>query len=143
MHGNQIDQPLHAWFDFKIPKTTVDPNHIQQAIEDQELSIQPTSKYIFTGKLPAWQLITKSKKGASWEVMTLDFQNNRQTVSINVEPERGKWLLNLLPRIQLHEPVMTLQQIREDYENHGLDDFELFWDNKPVNGLYKAGLWKL
>ena len=22
----------------------------------------------------------------------------------------------------------------------GLDDFELFWDNKPVNGLYKFGL---
>ena len=28
-------------------------------------------------------------------------------------------------------------------EKAGFDDFELFWDNKPVNTLYKAGLLQL
>ena len=32
---------------------------------------------------------------------------------------------------------------KEDYEKSGLEDFELFWDNKPVNTLYKAGLLRL
>jgi hypothetical protein len=33
-----------------------------------------------------------------------------------------------------------LQEVKEDYEAAGFEDFELFWDNKPVNTLYKAGL---
>jgi len=37
----------------------------------------------------------------------------------------------------------TLQEVKEDYENAGLEDFELFWDNKPINTLYKFGLLQL
>jgi hypothetical protein len=33
--------------------------------------------------------------------------------------------------------------VKADYENAGLEDFELFWDNKPVTTLYKAGLLQL
>ena len=33
-----------------------------------------------------------------------------------------------------------LYAMKADYERSGLEDFELFWDNKPVNTLYKAGL---
>jgi hypothetical protein len=33
--------------------------------------------------------------------------------------------------------------VKTDYEATGLDDFELFWDNKPVNTLYKLGLLHL
>ena len=29
------------------------------------------------------------------------------------------------------------------FEAAGLEDFELFWDNKPVNGLQKFGLLRL
>jgi hypothetical protein len=35
---------------------------------------------------------------------------------------------------------MNMQQVIENYEAAGLEDFELFWDNKPVNQLHKAGL---
>ena len=38
---------------------------------------------------------------------------------------------------------MTLQEVKEDYEQNDWDDFELFWDNKPVSNLYKAGLLRL
>jgi hypothetical protein len=31
----------------------------------------------------------------------------------------------------------------DSYNAAGLEDFELFWDNKPVNTLYKAGLLML
>jgi hypothetical protein len=36
-----------------------------------------------------------------------------------------------------------MQEIKDDYEQQVLEDFELFWDNKPVSTLYKAGLLKL
>jgi hypothetical protein len=39
--------------------------------------------------------------------------------------------------------MYTLQQVKESFETAGLGDFELFWDNKPVNTLYKAGLLQL
>ena len=40
-------------------------------------------------------------------------------------------------------PILTLQQVKDSFEAQGFDDFELFWDNKPVNGLWKFGLLKV
>ncbi len=37
----------------------------------------------------------------------------------------------------------TLQEVMDSYRAAGFEDFELFWDNKPVNTLYKVGLLKL
>ena len=60
---------------------------------------------------------------------------------MQVEPAKGAWLAALLPRLSVLNPAfLSLQQIKADYENAGLEDFELFWDNKPVNTLFKAGL---
>jgi hypothetical protein len=39
--------------------------------------------------------------------------------------------------------LMTLQDVKDNYEAAGLEDFELFWDNKPMNTMYKAGLLML
>jgi hypothetical protein len=33
-----------------------------------------------------------------------------------------------------------LSKVKADYEAAGLEDFELFWDNKPMNTMRKAGL---
>ena len=42
-----------------------------------------------------------------------------------------------------NEKQITLQQLKEDYEAQGLEDFELFWFNKPMNGIWKVGLLSL
>jgi hypothetical protein len=40
-----------------------------------------------------------------------------------------------------HEAAYPAGSARTSYEAAGLEDFELFWDNKPVNGLlYRMGL---
>jgi len=41
----------------------------------------------------------------------------------------------------IDEREETLKEVKADYELAGLEHFELFWDNKPVNGLNKAGLF--
>jgi hypothetical protein len=38
---------------------------------------------------------------------------------------------------------MTLGELKSDFENAGLEDFELFWDNKPVSQLYKVGMLRV
>ena len=77
-------------------------------------------------------------------MMSLTFQTQKSTLTINVDPAKGEWLKNILARLSIYNPLaMTFQMIREDYEAAGLDDFELFWDNKPVNTLFKAGLLRV
>jgi hypothetical protein len=145
MHAACFDYPLQKWFDFKVPKTTVPSDFIRKAIEEPDLySTSSGSKVIWSGKQPKSEMITKSKKGAQWEVMALTFQTKKAVHTINVEPEKGTWLLNILPALSINNPKqLTLQQVKADYEAAGLEDFELFWDNKPVNTLYKAGLLRV
>jgi len=77
-------------------------------------------------------------------VMSLSFQTLKGTHTINVDPDKGAWLLQLLPQLQIaNTKVLTLKEVMADYEKAGLEDFELFWDNKPVNGLWKAGLLRV
>jgi radical SAM superfamily enzyme YgiQ (UPF0313 family) len=145
MHAACFDYPLQKWFDFKVPKTSVTPDYIQKAIDEPEFSSAgANSKIIWLGKQPKWEIITKSKKGAQWEVMSLLFQTKKTTHTISVEPQKGAWLLTVLPKLALSQPKqLTLQEVKADYEATGLEDFELFWDNKPVNTLYKAGLLRV
>lgn len=144
MHAACFDHPLQKWFDFKVPRTSVAPDIIRKAIEEPELQGSPNSKIIWLGKMPATEIIRKSKKGASWEVMSLLFQTQKGPLSISVDPPKGEWLTGILPKLSVMNPQqMTWQQVKADYENAGLEDFELFWDNKPVNGLFKAGLLRV
>lgn len=144
MHGTCFDFSLQQWFDEKVPKTSIAPDYIRKVIEEPEISSATNQKYVWLGKTPYFEIIRKSKKGASWELMSLSFQTLRTTHAISVDPEKGAWLLKMLPLLSIANPrALSLKEIKADYEQAGLEDFELFWDNKPVNTLYKAGLLKI
>ncbi|RYY41255.1 MAG: radical SAM protein [Chitinophagaceae bacterium] len=145
MHAACFDYPLQKWFDFKVPRTTVAPDTIRRVLSEPEWAKEaPNSKVVYIGKPARSERQIKSKKGAQWEVLALSFALQRSDWTVQVEPDKGAWLLSLLARITVHQPQLwTLQQVRDDYERAGLEDFELFWDNKPVNGLHKAGLLRL
>jgi radical SAM superfamily enzyme YgiQ (UPF0313 family) len=142
MHGACLDYPLHRWFDFKTPKTSIAPDYIVNAISEEELvSDKPNTKIIWLGKAPSLEVVTKSKKGQQWEMAELSFQNKKGQLTIRVSEEEGRWLTHLLPQITVaNAKAWTRQEVKANYEAAGLPDFELFWDNKPVNGLYKMGL---
>ena len=75
---------------------------------------------------------------------SLTFQTRREPLSISVGKEQGIWLAGMLEK--LSDPAaapLTLKDVEASYAAAGLEDFELFWDNKPVNTLYKAGLLQL
>jgi hypothetical protein len=144
MHGVCFDFPLQKWFELKVPKTCVAPDYIRKALEEQELTNNPSSKLVWLGTIPKTEIVQKSKKGNHWEVMSISFQTKKATHTINVEPEKGKWLVDILEKISIRShDQLTLKKIKENYEAAGLENFELFWDNKPVNTLYKAGLLHL
>jgi radical SAM superfamily enzyme YgiQ (UPF0313 family) len=142
MHAACFEYPLQKWFEFKVPKTTVPPDFIRQAVGEPEMaSGSANQRVIWLGAMPAAETLVKSKKGAQWEVMSFTFQSRSNTVSISVDPAKGAWLLALLSKLSVRNPLpWTLAQVKADYEAAGLEDFELFWDNKPVNGLWRVGL---
>jgi radical SAM superfamily enzyme YgiQ (UPF0313 family) len=145
MHGACLDFPLQKWFEQKVPKTTVPSDFILKCLTEEEYnSPLPSTKIIYLGIQPQSSLFTKSKKGSQWEMMEITFQSPKETLSIKVDKDKGVWLVEMLDNMRVFAPkVLTYQAIKEDYEKRVGDDFELFFDNKPVNTLFKAGMLKL
>lgn len=145
MHGLCIEDPLHKWFDFKVPKTSVAPDYIGNILHSDDLpSYNPNAKIIWIGNVGEVEFFTQSKKGNSREMVSITFRTMKAQFKVSLEKDRGTWLLDWLQKISIREGrVRLLSEIKTDYESRGWDDFELFWDNKPVSGLYKAGLLRL
>lgn len=145
MHGACFDFPLQKWFDAKVPKTTIQPDYIANLLNEEEYTTaKPTAKVVWLGKQPMVEYITKSKKGNTWEMASLTFHSKQGSINIKVDKEQGTWLTGILQNIAVENiKTYTLQEIKDSYEHAEFDDFELFWDNKPVNGLYKFGLLTL
>ncbi len=58
--------------------------------------------------------------------------------------EQGIWLAEMLEQLSAQAAApLTLKDVEASYTAAGLEDFELFWDNKPVNTLYRVGLLQL
>ena len=138
MQGIGFDLPLQEWFEFKVPKTKVSKNYIEMAVsEKDDFVVRPSSKVVWLGKKP---LITysSSKKG---DIVTLNFHDKRETFSIKANKNQGDWLTEILGLISAkNKKIYTFQEVQNHYENAGLNDFELFWYNKPVNSLGEYGL---
>jgi hypothetical protein len=142
MNGLRIDDALNKWFDMKVPVATVAPDYIEKALNEPEyIAGKPLAKVVWLGNPPHIEFFTKTKKGNSWEMASLTFQSKKATLNIKVGQHEGKWLCAMLQKLSFYESkIYTLQEVHQSYEQEGLEDFALFWDNKPVNTLYKMGL---
>ena len=145
MHNIAVDEPLQKWFDFKIPKTTVAPNYIAEVLQNETYTdVKRSAKVVFTGHMPTIQYFNQTKKGRSREMAVLSFETKKTTVTVQVLAENGRWLLALLSELSIYNKQQyTLAAVEEKYEAAGLEDFDLFWFNKPMNGLQHAGLLQL
>jgi hypothetical protein len=142
MHGICFDYPLQDWFDFKIPNTKINPDYIYECLqEENHLQTKPNAKIVWIGGSPFAEVFTKSKKGNSWEMMKLTFHDKRESFDVTVEKEKGEWLKLLLDKIAVtNDKRNSFQEIKADFENSGLEDFELFWFSKPMQTLKESNL---
>lgn len=145
MQGIGLDEPLQNWFENKIPQTTIKPNAIETIILEPEwIPKKAHAKIYFSGYIRSKEVIQKSKKGRKWEELLITILHKTNQLQIQVAKEKGEWLCALLQDLGTNKwNGMTLKDIETSYEQNGWDDFELFWDNKPVNTLYKTGLLTL
>ena len=100
MHGICFDYELQDWFEFKIPKTKISPDFIFDSLqEDDDFNIKPTAKIVWLGGKPFVEHFTKSKKGNSWEMMTLTFHDKKESFAIQTNKKEGEWLVGMLQKI--------------------------------------------
>ncbi len=141
MHGICFDYELQDWFEFKVPRTKVDPDFIYNALQDEaSFNIKPTAKIVWLGNKPTVTYFIKNKKGRTFEMAELAFHNKKDSFSIQVGKEQGEWLADILERVAVSNKPLTIQQVKQNYEDAGLEDFELFWYSKSVNTLRDSGL---
>lgn len=141
MHGICFDYELQDWFDFKIPKTKIDPDFIFNALEEgNDFSTKPNAKVVWLGGKPSVETFTKSKKGNTWEMMSFTFHDKKESFNIQTNKNEGEWLVDILTKITISNAKnYTFQEVKTDFETN-LDDFELFWYSKPINTLREFGL---
>lgn len=141
MHGICFEFPLQDWFDFKIPRTTINRDFIRKALTtDPSFQTKGTSKIIWLGGQAQIAIYTKSKKGNTWETAQLTFHDKKETFEIHLEKDKGLWLAEALAKLSIYAPqTLTFAELKADFENH-FDDFELFWYSKTVQSLRDYGL---
>ena len=143
MHGICFDYPLQDWFEFKVPRTKVNEDYIHNVLHENDMfTVKPTAKVVWIGGKPTVSYFTKNKKGRTFETASLTFHDKKESYSIQVNREQGEWLVKLLAQITVNSEnkVLGFQQVKQNYEAQGMDDFELFWYSKPVNTLREYGL---
>jgi hypothetical protein len=145
MHGLGLEDPLQKWFEFKIPKPSVPASYIADAVNQFDgSSAKPSAKILWLGKNISAEYFTQSKKGNTREMVSLAFAGKKANQEIKVNRQQGDWLASILPQLAItNTRSLTLKEVKDSYEAAGLDDFELFWDNKPVTNLNKMGLLRL
>ena len=141
MHGICLDYDLQEWFDFTIPKTTIHPDFIFDALEEEtNFRTKPNAKVVWLGGKPSVESFTKTKKGNSWEMMSLTFHHKKETFTIQTSLKEGEWLITTLNVISVSNSKTTqFQELKADFETE-LEDFELFWYSKPMSSLKEFGL---
>jgi radical SAM superfamily enzyme YgiQ (UPF0313 family) len=142
MHHTCLDKPLQHWFDFKTPLTSIPKDYILKVLNNEEMPVlKPSSKIIFIGTMPTVSFSVQSKKGMQRDMMSLLFFTAIENIKIQLPKENGEWLLSLLKNAHIDNAnTITMQDAMLSYASAGLEDFDLFWYNKPMNGLYKVGL---
>ncbi|WP_407557286.1 B12-binding domain-containing radical SAM protein [Winogradskyella sp. 4-2091] len=140
MHGIGFDLPLHDWFDFTVPETTISPDFIYNCLaEEVEPIIKPSAKVTWLGGLPLISEFSKSKKGKIINYLEVTFHDAIESYQITLEKQKGLWLLDTLAGLTPQQQPQTFKQLKTNFENQ-FENFELFWYSKPMDILRGFGL---
>ena len=142
MHGICFEYPLQYWFEHKVPRTTVDPRFIENAINQGDaFLVKPDAKLVWLGSTPIVTHFTKGKKGKQWEVAEFKFFDKKAQFSIQVDKNYSVWLGKFLDDISPENAQrITFRKAQSDFEKTTGHDFEPFWYGKAVNTLRQSGL---
>ncbi len=142
MHGICFDYPLQEWFEFKVPRTKIQPDFMLKVLNEAEpVFIKPTAKLLWLGTQPELSFYTKTKKGNSWQLAALKFYTRQEEFTLQLSKEEGVWLAEILPLITpANAKLYSFQEIKDLFEKSQGCDFEPFWYGKSIDTLRVSGL---
>jgi radical SAM superfamily enzyme YgiQ (UPF0313 family) len=145
MHGLCFEFQLQDWFDFKVPRTTIPPDFIQNIIDEQVYEPEkPTCEIFWLGGIPSVRIFTKKKKNHLFEMAELTFTNKKNDLIIQVDQKEGEWLMEQIPLLSVYnQRLITFAELQKSFEQHTGDDFVLFWNSPSIKELRKNGLLML
>ncbi|MCX6181698.1 MAG: radical SAM protein [Bacteroidetes bacterium] len=128
MHGVCFEFELQKWFDFKVPKTTVDPNFIEDALSVQdEKKLKPNSKIVWLGN--AISIKPSSKKGK----MDVVISSKKQDVVFQSNEKTAQSLIDLTQRTSVYGAKTALYSELEK-------EFSSIFDQVQIMILKQHGL---
>ena len=141
MHGINFELSLQEWFDFKIPKTTIHPDYIHDALlEDDELKLKINSRVVFLTKNVIAENRVKTKKQYQYPYKRITIHLKTNIVTIDLDHEHAEWLIECFNTYPVQSSQkLTLQQLKNDFEQR-FENFELFWFSKPIQQLRENGV---
>jgi len=142
MHGLCFEYKLNQWFDFKVPKTTVSPNFIENALAYPEAkNLKPSSRILWMGNNPSIEFYIKKGKGQEVRMAKLIICNKKDDVQIHVREDWGNWLFEIIPKLSITNTVLrTYQEIHQDFENRLDGPFQSFIFSNTCRELKENGL---
>jgi hypothetical protein len=140
MHGIGFELQLQEWFDFEIPETTIQPDFIDNCLEQEPVfTIKPTAKIVWLGTLPLVNEFSKTKRGTTKDFLEFTFHDSVDSYNITIEKDKGLWFLEMLEQLTPQNKTQSLGHLKTNFETQ-FEDFELFWYSKPIHVLRSHGL---
>ncbi|MDP2891002.1 MAG: radical SAM protein [Bacteroidota bacterium] len=145
MHEVCFDFPLKDWFDFKVPRTTVRPDFIAEAIIVNDFEApSPNSKIYWLGGPVSARYFSRKKKNQAFKMVELTFFNKKQDLVIQLKQDEGKWLFEQIPEVSVgSNKSITFAELTKSFEDQTGSDFVLFWNSTAIKNLRENGLLML
>ena len=142
MHHMCLDWPLQDWFEFKVPKTSVAPNFIENCLNEQALmSYKANQKVFYLGSLPFIEAFEKKKKGRVFEMAHMVLHTKKKTLGLDMNLIHAKWFLHFVEQLdQSPTNTLTYAQMKASFEEFTQEDFEPFLYSKPFQNIKELGL---
>ena len=132
MHGICLDHPLQNWFDQRVPKTSLPADLIASFLA------QPRGREIKGSDVIVW-IGGPVTYDTSLSVLIINAKH--ETRQISCSPAEGVWLEKILASLTPHSTTSySYQKLQEDFNQHQLNDFTLFWFGKIMEELKEIGL---
>jgi hypothetical protein len=142
MHGICLDFPLSKWFDFKVPKTSVSPDYIEQSVRDHsEATTRPNAVVVWLGSAPELNIFEEKRGKKILHGAELIFFNKKKEWAVEAPVETSDWLMRIMPGLLISntEPV-SLERLKTDFETSGLGNFDQLMYSKTWQDLKAGGL---
>ena len=109
MHGIGLEEPLSFWFDFKVPRTTLPPYLIGQAIASSGKpdSEKQNLRVFWLGNIPELETSIVTKKGKTTERSILTFYEKAEDFQIKTNKVIGEWLVEVIKTISTDYNTMV------------------------------------